>query len=122
MAINCALQLSYGVSSLQASCSASGVIPFLKNEIFDEYYTLLGFGFVFGYFSDNILAALLNLAAKLFGTLHGLLRSPMVLLEGNLSDNSFPSFEDTCVRYGAKAAGLCFLPLEMAVTFLLRVG
>lgn len=48
---------------------ASGVIPFLKNESFDEYYTLLGFGFVFGYFSDNILAALQNLAAKLFGTL-----------------------------------------------------
>lgn len=48
---------------------ASGVIPFLKNESFDEYHTLLGFGFVFGYFSDNILAALQNLAAKLFGTL-----------------------------------------------------
>jgi len=48
---------------------ASGSIPFLKNESFDEYYVLLGFGFLFGYFSDNILAALQNLAKKAFGTL-----------------------------------------------------
>ncbi|MGR3571645.1 hypothetical protein [Brevirhabdus sp.] len=48
---------------------ASGSIPFLKNESFDDYYVLLGFGFVFGYFSDNILAALQNLAKKTFGTL-----------------------------------------------------
>jgi len=48
---------------------ASGVIPFLKNESFEDYYVLLGFGFVFGYFSDNILAALQNLAKKAFGTL-----------------------------------------------------
>ena len=48
---------------------ASGVIPFLKNESFEDFYVLLGFGFVFGYFSDNILAALQNLAKKAFGTL-----------------------------------------------------
>ena len=48
---------------------ASGIIPFLKNESFDEIFTLLGFGFVFGYFSDNILAALQNLAHQVFGTL-----------------------------------------------------
>lgn len=48
---------------------ASGSIPFLKNESFDNYYVLLGFGFVFGYFSDNILAAMQNLAKKAFGTL-----------------------------------------------------
>ncbi|MET4807708.1 hypothetical protein [Limibacillus sp. MBR-115] len=47
----------------------SGVVPFLKNESFDNYYVLLGLGFVFGYFSDNILAALQNLAKKAFGTL-----------------------------------------------------
>ncbi|SEK32781.1 hypothetical protein SAMN05443999_101220 [Roseovarius azorensis] len=47
----------------------SGVIPFLRNESFDDYYVLLGFGFVFGYFSDNILAALQNLAKNVFGTL-----------------------------------------------------
>jgi len=48
---------------------ASGIIPFLKNESFDDIFTLLGCGFVFGYFSDNILAALQNLAQKIFGTL-----------------------------------------------------
>jgi len=48
---------------------ASGVIPFLKNDSFEDFYVLLGFGFVFGYFSDNILAALQNLAKKAFGTL-----------------------------------------------------
>lgn len=48
---------------------ASGVVPFLKNESFEDYFVLLGFGFVFGYFSDNILAALQNLAKKAFGTL-----------------------------------------------------
>lgn len=47
----------------------SGIIPFLKNESFDDIFTLLGCGFVFGYFSDNILAALQNLAQKIFGTL-----------------------------------------------------
>jgi hypothetical protein len=47
----------------------SGIVPFFKNESFDNYYVLLGFGFVFGYFSDNILAALQNLAKKAFGTL-----------------------------------------------------
>ena len=50
---------------------ASGVVPFLKNESFENALTLLGFGFVFGYFSDNILAALHNVARKAFGTLDG---------------------------------------------------
>jgi len=50
---------------------ASGVIPFLRNEEFSNIYTLLGFGFLFGYFSDNILAAMQNVAQKLFGTLGG---------------------------------------------------
>ncbi len=49
---------------------ASGVIPFLRNESFEDFYVLLGFGFVFGYFSDNILAALQNLAKQVFGTLN----------------------------------------------------
>ena len=50
---------------------ASGVVPFLKNESFENALTLLGFGFVFGYFSDNILAALHNVAKRVFGTLDG---------------------------------------------------
>lgn len=49
---------------------ASGIVPFLKDESFENVLTLLGFGFVFGYFSDNILAALQNLARKVFGTLN----------------------------------------------------
>tara|TARA_R110002072_G_scaffold184417_1_gene340939 strand:+ start:1115 stop:1672 length:558 start_codon:yes stop_codon:yes gene_type:complete len=48
---------------------ASGIVPFLRNETFDDIYTLLGCGFVFGYFSDNILAAMQNFAQKIFGTL-----------------------------------------------------
>lgn len=48
---------------------ASGIIPFIRHESFSEIYTLLGSGFVFGYFSDNVLAALQNLATRLFGTL-----------------------------------------------------
>jgi hypothetical protein len=48
----------------------SGIIPFLDNKSFDDPFTLLGFGFVFGYFSDNILAALQNLARRIFGTLN----------------------------------------------------
>ena len=48
---------------------ASGVIPFLKEQSFDDIMTLLGCGFLFGYFSDNILAALQNLAQRIFGTL-----------------------------------------------------
>lgn len=48
---------------------ASGIVPFLRNEPFNDTFTLLGSGFVFGYFSDNILAAMQNLAQKVFGTL-----------------------------------------------------
>lgn len=48
---------------------ASEAIPFLKSESFENVYALLGFGFLFGYFSDNILAALQNLAKQTFGTL-----------------------------------------------------
>lgn len=48
---------------------ASGTVPFMKNESFETPLTLLAFGFIFGYFSDNILAALQNFAQKIFGTL-----------------------------------------------------
>jgi len=48
---------------------ASGIVPFLKQESFDEVLTLMACGFIFGYFSDNVLAALQNLAQKIFGTL-----------------------------------------------------
>lgn len=48
---------------------SSGVVPLLKGEAFDTPLTNLAFGFIFGYFSDNILAALQNFAQKIFGTL-----------------------------------------------------
>jgi len=48
---------------------SSGAVPFLKNEALDTPLMTLAFGFIFGYFSDNILAALQNLAQKIFGTL-----------------------------------------------------
>lgn len=60
---------SAAVSVFTGFLFASGVIPFLNNESFEDIYTLLGFGFVFGYFSDNILAALQNLARQMLGTL-----------------------------------------------------
>ncbi len=60
---------SAAVSLFTGFLLASGVIPFLKAESFSGIYTLLGLGFVFGYFSDNILAALQNLAQEIFGTL-----------------------------------------------------
>lgn len=48
---------------------SSGVVPFLKGEAFGTPLPNLAFGFIFGYFSDNILAALQNFAQKIFGTL-----------------------------------------------------
>lgn len=44
------------------------IVPFLNAKAFDNFYRALGAGFLFGYFSDNVLAALQNLAAKWFGT------------------------------------------------------
>ncbi len=48
---------------------ASGAVPFLKDETLDTPIMAASFGFIFGYFSDNILAALQNFAQKIFGTL-----------------------------------------------------
>lgn len=48
---------------------ASGAVPFLKDESLDSPLMAASFGFIFGYFSDNILAALQNFAQKIFGTL-----------------------------------------------------
>ncbi|WP_444668425.1 hypothetical protein [Cereibacter changlensis] len=48
---------------------ASGTVPFLKDETLDTPIMAASFGFIFGYFSDNILAALQNFAHKIFGTL-----------------------------------------------------
>ena len=45
----------------------SGIVPFLKGDSFKNMYFGLGFGFLFGYFSDNVLAALKKFADTAFG-------------------------------------------------------
>lgn len=44
------------------------IVPFLNSKAFDSFYRALGAGFLLGYFSDNVLAALQNLAVRWFGT------------------------------------------------------
>lgn len=44
------------------------LVPFLNSKAFDNFYRALGAGFLLGYFSDNVLAALQNLAIRWFGT------------------------------------------------------
>ena len=61
---------SAAVSTFTGFLFASGIIPFLKDESFENAFALLGFGFIFGYFSDNILASMQNLAQRIFGTLN----------------------------------------------------
>lgn len=48
---------------------SSGLVPFVMRDTFESVFAVLGGGFVFGYFSDNILAALQNFSRRLFGTL-----------------------------------------------------
>lgn len=47
---------------------AAEIVPFLNSKAFDNFYRALGSGFLLGYFSDNVLAALQNLAIRWFGT------------------------------------------------------
>ncbi len=56
------------VSVFLAFVIVSGLIPFVKQETFKTTYFCLGFGFLFGYFSDNVIAALQNFAQKYIGT------------------------------------------------------
>ncbi|WP_380787121.1 hypothetical protein [Sphingomonas sp. R86521] len=51
------------------------IVPFLNAKAFDSFYRALGAGFLLGYFSDNVLAALQNLAVKWFGTVDARVRS-----------------------------------------------
>lgn len=55
------------VSIFLAFMIVSGIIPFLKGDSFKSMYFGLGFGFLFGYFSDSVLAALKNFADSAFG-------------------------------------------------------
>jgi len=47
----------------------SEIIPLLKGKELDNFPTLISLGFIFGLFSDNLLASLQNFANKTFGTL-----------------------------------------------------
>ncbi len=60
--------ISSVVSVFLAFIVVSGLLPFIKNETFRSTYFALGFGFLFGYFSDNVIAALQNFAQKYIGT------------------------------------------------------
>lgn len=51
------------------------IVPFLDAKAFDNFYRSLGAGFFLGYFSDNVLAALQNLAVRWFGTVDAKFRS-----------------------------------------------
>jgi hypothetical protein len=64
----CVPIISSMVSLFTGFLFASGLVP-LKDELFNNVYALLGFGFVFGYFSDSVLAALQNFARRSLGTL-----------------------------------------------------
>ena len=57
------------VSLFFAFMITSGIVPLLDADAFSGVYFGLGFGFLFGYFSDNVIAALQRLAQRLFGTL-----------------------------------------------------
>jgi hypothetical protein len=46
----------------------SGIIPFLSRASINNFYAALGLGFVAGFFSDNVIAALQNTAKRIFGT------------------------------------------------------
>ncbi|MCW0016061.1 hypothetical protein [Rhizobium sp. BT-226] len=60
--------ISAVVSVFLAFIIVSGLLPFFKSEAFRTTYFALGFGFIFGYFSDNVIAALQNFAQKNIGT------------------------------------------------------
>lgn len=46
----------------------AGIVSVFNAAFFSNFYGALGGGFFIGYFSDNVLAALQNLAVKWFGT------------------------------------------------------
>ncbi len=54
---------------------AAGIVPFLNTKAFDQFYRALGMGFLVGYFSDNVLAKLQNLANQWFGVAGGKVKS-----------------------------------------------
>lgn len=51
-----------------AAMITAGIVSVFNADFFSNFYGALGGGFFIGYFSDNVLAALQNLAVKWFGT------------------------------------------------------
>lgn len=51
-----------------ASMISAGIVSVFNAAFFSNFFGALGGGFFIGYFSDNVLAALQNLAVKWFGT------------------------------------------------------
>jgi hypothetical protein len=51
------------------------IVPFLNAKAFENFYRALGAGFLLGYFSDNVLASLQNLAVRWFGTVDSKFKS-----------------------------------------------
>jgi len=47
---------------------SAGIVPFIDQQLFDNIFIALFFGFFIGHFSDNFLAALQRLAYEWFGT------------------------------------------------------
>ncbi len=60
--------LSGTLATASAMMVASGVVSFLNAQFFNNFYGAVGAGYFIGYFSDNVLAALQNLAVRWFGT------------------------------------------------------
>jgi hypothetical protein len=60
--------LSGTVAVFVSMLVASGVIALIDSRFFSSFYGAVGAGWLIGYFSDNVLAALQKLAHRWFGT------------------------------------------------------
>jgi hypothetical protein len=60
--------LSGAVALSVSMLVASGVIALIDSRFFSNFYGAVGAGWLIGYFSDNVLAALQKLAGRWFGT------------------------------------------------------
>ncbi|HEY0027231.1 MAG TPA: hypothetical protein VGC35_05125 [Allosphingosinicella sp.] len=60
--------LSGSLALFVSAMITAEVISVFNDDFFRNFYGALAGGFFIGYFSDNVLAALQNLAVKWFGT------------------------------------------------------
>ena len=61
--------VSAALSVFSGMMIASGIVPFLEMESFDDPTFCAGFGFFVGMFSDHLFAGLQRLARNMFGTM-----------------------------------------------------